>query len=189
MFRSQWCRTYASLFFVCVAGLLSNSIAQAHGPGQHGVPSELPRWSKQVEIRFLEDLSDYHSTAAAMGKLARLRSSRAELRAWGDTLATRHAAELQRVDALLRLGYQRNHVPPAFKAAASLEKLKGAAFDKEFLAVMLQHQGAALAGVRECSNQSADPRLRGLCVAQVKSQQLEAATMGGWLCRWFKQCD
>ncbi len=180
---------FATVSAALAAVVLGTAVSLAHDPEQHAMRAQPAQWSKQLDARFLENAMDRHAMVARMGKLARKRSVHAELRAWGDTLAFTYAAEVKRIEGLLLLGYGRSHVPLALKVPHPLEKLKGTAFEQEFLRQMLLSHGAALAETKDCRSLAADTRLHKLCGDFVESQQREITTMGNWLCQWYQKCE
>jgi len=169
--------------------LLSASTAFAHPTELHGSQFEFNPWSRQEEMRFLEVMMDRHALAAQMGKLARQRGKHAQLRSWGDSLSTTHAAEAKRIQGLLLSGYQVTRMPVKEAGASPLAKLKGAEFEQEFLELVIRELGQGLGEARKCQGMTTNEDLQRTCAGWANSQRREVVAAGGWLCEWYHKCE
>ena len=81
------------------------------------------------------------------------------------------------------------HEPPTMMAGMqALEPLKGEAFEKEYLQMMIRHHAMAVRQAKECRRRGKHAELRHMCSHIEKSQQREIVTMKDWLCRWYHKC-
>ena len=144
----------------------------------------------RFEIRFLEGMIDHHAMAVQMSRMLQTQAIHPELRSLGDSIAAAQTDEIKQMQAWLQQWYGRTHEPPAMMAdMQALDKLKGAAFEKQFLQMMIPHHSLAVRRAGECQRRGKHPELRQMCRNIVRSQQREIVTMKGWLCRWYHKCS
>lgn len=166
----------------------SAAFAQAPPMSMAHAGTAMPSASR-FEIKFLEGMIDHHAMAVHMAGLLHVQAVHAELGSLGDSIAATQTAEIKQMQAWLQLWYGRAHEPaPMMAGMGSLETLKGAAFEKEFMRMMIPHHAMAVRQARECLRRGRHPELRHLCRNIVRSQQQEIGTMKGWLCRWYRDC-
>ena len=177
-------------FPAALAILLLDSAALAQGPHEHvatratGTPS-----ASRFELRFLEGMIDHHAMAVHMSELLHAQAIHAELRNLGDTIAVAQSAEIKQMQAWLQQWYGHTHQPPTMMASMrALEQLKGEAFEKEFLQMMIRHHAMAVRQAKECQRRAKHTELHDMCHHIVQSQQREIVTMKDWLCRWYRKC-
>ena len=177
-------------FPAALALLMWDSAALAQGPHEHvatreaGTPS-----ASRFEIRFLEGMIDHHAMAVHMSELLHAQAIHTELGSLGDTIAVAQRAEIEQMQAWLKQWYGRTHEPPTMMASMRpLERLKGEAFEKEFLQMMIRHHAAAVRQAKACKRRSKHTELRDMCHQIEQSQQREIVTMKDWLCRWYRKC-
>lgn len=173
-----------------IAILLLDSAAVAQGSHEHvaarqpGMPS-----ASRFEIRFLEGMIDHHAMAVHMSELLHAQATHAELRNLGDAIAVAQRAEIKQMQTWLQQWYGRTHEPSTMMAGMqALERLKGEAFEKEYLQMMIRHHAMAVRQGKECQRRGKHTELHDMCHHIVQSQQREIVTMKDWLCRWYRKC-
>lgn len=182
---------------IAISSLDSVALAQGHadhattkGHADHATPKvKTAPASRQFEIRFLEGMIDHHAMAVHMSKLLQVQAVHPELRLLGDSISVAQSAEITQMQAWLKEWYGRTHKPAmAMGGMGMMEKLKGEAFEKEYLRMMIRHHASAVQQAKTCERRAKHTELHDLCHRIGVSQQREIATMKDWRCRWYKQC-
>ena len=174
-----------------LAFFMLDSAAFAQGMHEHAATRPAGKLSaSQFEVRFLEGMIDHHSMAVHMSQLLQAQATHPELRSLGDTIAVAQRAEIEQMQTWLQQWYGRTHEPSTVMAGMqSLEPLKGAAFEKQYLQMMIRHHAMAVRQAKECQRRAKHPELRQMCHNIEHSQQREIVTMKDWLCRWYQKCN
>lgn len=178
--------------FPALVGLISlDSVALAGDTYGHAATQAVAGpASKQFEIRFLEGMIDHHAMAVHMSQLLKAQAVHPELRALGDSIVAGQSAEIVQMQAWLKEWYGRAHEPSTKMAGMGMvEKMKGEAFEKKYLQMMIRHHTSAVRSGKECERRAKHAELHTLCHHITDSQQREIAIMKDWLCRWYKQCN
>ena len=68
-----------------------------------------------------------------------------------------------------------------------LEKMKGAAFEKEFLQMMIRHHAKAVKQARECQHRDKHSELHARCM-QIERSQQQIVAMKRWLWQCYRNC-
>lgn len=145
---------------------------------------------RPFDVRFLEGMIDHHAMAVHMSELLRAQAVHPELRAIGDSIAIHQADEIVLMQGWLQQWYGRTHKPSTMmREMRMLEKLKGEAFEREYLRMMIRHHGSAVRQSKDCERLAKHTELHDLCHRIAQSQQLEITTMKDWLCRWYQKCN
>ncbi len=101
---------------------------------------------------FLTDAMKGDNSEVALGKLAAQKGESEGVKAFGNTLATDHAKAKDEVAAVatsMKVMVTDHVTPEASKELKKLDKLSGAAFDKEFAAYMVKDHKKDIAEFKE----------------------------------------
>ena len=89
----------------------------------------------------------------------------------------------------LQQWYGRAHEPTMMMPGMRpLEHLKGSAFEREYLQMMIRHHALAVRQAKGCKRHSKHTELHQMCDGIQQSQGREILTMKDWLCRWYRKC-
>lgn len=162
----------------------------AQGAQRHVFPRHETAFSaSKFEIQFLEGMIDHHAMAVHMAQLLHEKAIHPELRSLGDSISVTQSAEITQMQGWLKQWYGRTHEPSMMMSSMQpLQKLNGAAFEKEFLRMMIHHHAMAVKQAGECQHRDKHPELHALCLQIEHSQQAEIATMKRWRCEWYRNC-
>lgn len=184
----------ASYFRVALPAMLAivclDSVALAADPHAHPPTGKVAAPAAQgFEVRFLEGMIDHHAMAVHMSQMLQTQAVHPELRKLGDSIAVAQRAEIIQMQGWLEKWYGRKHEPSmSMPSMQRLEKLKAAAFEKEYLSMMIRHHAMAVKQSKECERLAKHSELHVLCHNIDRSQQGEIAIMKGWLCHWYGKC-
>lgn len=150
--------------------------------------------AEAFEVEFLEMMIDHHQMAVHMSEMCLEKAVHEELLKLCESIMTTQAAEIAQMQAWLADWYGIEHEPSMGDPAhhhhmGHLATLSGAAFEKAFLEMMVEHHAMAVVDGTECLREAAHPELWRLCSSIVQSQMREIVRMQLWLCRWYGDCD
>jgi len=184
--------TYFRVALPAMLAIVSlDSVALAADPHAHPTTGKIAApAAQQFEIRFLEGMIDHHAMAVHMSELLQAQAVHPELRMLGDSIAVAQRAEIIQMQGWLETWYGRRHEPSMMMPGMQkLESLKSAAFEQEYLSIMIRHHAMAVKQAKQCERLAKHPELHVLCHNIDRSQQGEIATMKDWLCRWYHKCN
>jgi uncharacterized protein (DUF305 family) len=150
---------------------------------------------KTFEITFMQDMIVHHQAAVTMAKLVPTHTTRAELITLSQNIITAQNQQITEMTTWLAQWYQEKplsnpmSVPGMMSMMADMNKLKnlkGAAFDQQFLSMMISHHQAAVNMANLIPARTQHPQLVQLGQNIVKAQSAEIKHMQGWQQQWFK---
>ena len=184
-----------SYFRVALPAMLAivslESVALAADPHAHPPTGRVAAPAgQQFEIRFLEGMIDHHAMAVHMSELLQTQAVHPELRMLGDSIAVAQRVEIIQMQGWLEKWYGRKHEPSMMMPSMQkLEGLKAAAFEEEYLSMMIRHHAMAVKQAKQCERLAKHSELHVLCHNIDRSQRREIAVMKDWLCRWYRKCN
>ncbi len=163
--------------------------AVAYGPQKHIVlRHETAISASKFEIQFLEGMIDHHAMAVHMSKLPHEQAIHPEPRNLGDSIGVTQSAEITRMQGWLQQQCADTRASIVMSSMQPLEKMKGAAFEKEFLQMMIRHHAKAVKQARECQHRDKHSELHARCMQIERSQQQQIVAMKRWLCQCYRNC-
>ena len=144
------------------------------------------------EIKFLTDMIDHHHMAVMMGEICVGKAIHEELRSLCQDIIAAQTREIEQMQTWLQQWYEISHEPEMkpgdMKMMDRLASLSGAAFEIEFMEMMIKHHEKAIKEGRRCLDKAYHAELRSLCENIIRSQSQEIALMQTWLCQWYGRC-
>jgi uncharacterized protein (DUF305 family) len=141
-----------------------------------------------ADVAFAQNMIVHHQQAVEMADLAATRAASAEVK----TLATQiKAAQQPEIDTMTSwlttwgkptapAGGHGGHSMPGMMSTADMDKLKaakGAAFDKQFAQMMIDHHSGAIEMAKDVQKNGSNPEVKTLAADIEKTQQAEIATL------------
>ena len=150
-----------------------------------------------ADLTFVKDMYPHHQGALAMAELAATRAQNAQVKDLAGRIAAGQGPELARMQVMAKawgteLGGAAGHGGAATPKpegghggggqsgdgdTAALEKLSGAAFDREFLTRMTAHHQDAVVMSRSQLAQGSNPQAKQMAQEIINAQQAEIAEM------------
>jgi uncharacterized protein (DUF305 family) len=152
------------------------------------------RATRTFEINFLTGMIPHHTMAIDMSRLALRYASDPEVRGLARRIISEQKPEISRMNRYLAVDGVKSYRPgKASDEVADLHMLaalRGTAFDREFLTMMVEHHtmavegdGMGMAGAREAQARAAQAGIRTLAANIVATQTREIDEMQGILAR------
>jgi len=174
--------TRRSFLSLCTAALVFASTGFAAGPAPE-------KDQRRFEIRFLEMMIDHHYGAVKMSELCPGRTVHPELLAMCEMIKTAQLAEIQQMQTWLQTWYGVTHEPmldrKSEKQIEYLATLTGAAFEKAYMSIMIEHHSMAAMMAVDCLNEAYHPEMLNMCAMMLATQGDEIAQMRIWLQQWY----
>lgn len=172
-------RTFLS---ICTAFLALTSLGLANGPAPE-------RDERRFEINFLKTMIDHHYGAIKISELCKGRTIHAELQAMCDQVIAAQSAEITKMQGWLQSWYGESETPSltakARRQVESLSKLSGAAFEKAYMATLIDHHSMAVTMALDCLNQAYHPEMLNMCAMMMAAQGDEIMQLRLWLQQWY----
>jgi uncharacterized protein (DUF305 family) len=169
---------------VAAAALFLNAdqaVASAPAPDQQ---------TSKYEIRFLTNMIDHHSMAVMMAELCETRAAQPDLRSLCTSIVSSQSEQIETMQGWLQdwygVTYEPVMKPGMEKRIDGLSELSGAAFDVEFMEMMIRHHAKAVQEGVMCLDRAYHADLESLCANIVQTQAEEIALMQSWLCSWYQ---
>ncbi len=164
-----------------------------HGGGS-AAPSSATRTDfVDADVTFLQMMYPHHAQAVEMAKLAPGRSQNAQLLALATAIDKAQGPEMTKIAGLLKDFGQPAPAASGDHASmsgmmspdqmASLQKLSGAAFDREWLQMMIEHHTGAVAMANTEVASGANNDAKALARSIIANQQTEITQMRAMLAR------
>ena len=148
--------------------------------------------ARQFEIDFLQDMIDHHAMAVMMAELCLEKDVRLELAALCEQIRSSQTQQIAQMQAWLQAWYGITYAPEMkpgdMKTMERLASLSGAAFEIEFMEMMIRHHRKAVVEGETCIRRADHEELRSLCETIIEEQSEEIALLQSWLCSWFGRC-
>jgi uncharacterized protein (DUF305 family) len=162
---------------------------------QAGAAAPAPdQQTSKYEVRFITAMIDHHSMAVMMAELCESRAAQPDLRSLCTSIVTSQSEEIETMQAWLQdwygLTYAPEMKPGMERKIDGLSELSGAAFDIEFMQMMIRHHAKAVQEGAMCLDRAYHAELEALCANIVETQSAEIALMQSRLCSWYQiQCS
>lgn len=160
--------------------VITGTPAAASGPARSPVAAA-------YEPQFMEMMIDHHAAAIAMARLCKSRAVRAQLQRVCDAIIDAQSAEIANLQGWLSSWYGRSYSPSvaAQQAPADLARLRGPAFERRFMEMMIEHHQAAITMANETLQKAEHQELLSLAEAIISAQTSEIEQFQAWLQAWF----
>jgi uncharacterized protein (DUF305 family) len=137
-----------------------------------------------ADVSFAQNMIVHHQQAVEMADLAATRAANAQVKALAAQIKAAQQPEIDKMTAWLTAwgkptvpaGGHDGHSMPGMMSAQDMDKLKaggGAAFDKQFAQMMIDHHTGAIEMAREVQKNGSNPEVKTLAAAIEKTQQAE----------------
>jgi uncharacterized protein (DUF305 family) len=150
-----------------MAGMDHSQMMNQHGP------------AKDANHEFLRMMSDHHEGLVVIAAQAMDKGSAQETKSDAHELHTKQAAERDSMVAMIKRDYQEDHKPrPMAKNQAqadSLSAMSGAAYDRKFYAIVIEHHREGIRMMDEFLPRLTKPELKQM-VEKMKSEQQREIT-------------
>ncbi len=145
----------------------------------------------RYEIRFLTGMIDHHMMAIMMAETCEERADSPELIALCQSIAATQQEEVETMQTWLEDWYGIVYEPEAKMTGQMrrLMSLSGAAFEIEFMRMMIRHHWGAIREGEHCIRRAYHQELLEMCEDIVATQTEEIRLMQGWLCDWYGICN
>jgi uncharacterized protein (DUF305 family) len=165
-------------------------------PGNDPMTDSLKGLSgKDFEVKFMQEMIVHHQSAIDMAQLVPTHTKRAELITLSQNIITAQNKEITNMTTWLAQWYNEKpltdsmSVPGMVNMMGEMDKLKNAkdaAFDKQFLTMMIAHHQQAVNMANLIPSKTQRPELVHLGQDIVKTQTAEIQQMQGWQHQWFQ---
>ncbi len=165
-------------------------------PGSDPMTNSLKGLSgKDFEVKFMQYMIVHHQSAIKMAQLVPTHTKRAELITLAQNIILAQKIEIGQMTTWLSQWYNEKPVAnpmsvPGMMSMMSemntLKHAKDAAFDKQFLALMIVHHQQAINMAKLVPGKTHRPELIQLSQDIVRTQSAEIQQMQSWQKEWFK---
>ncbi len=146
----------------------------------------------RYEVKFMTNMIDHHQMAIMMAELCVAKAVHAELRALCTDIIEAQRAEMVEMQTWLRMwygvDYQPQMKPGDMRMMEKMAALPAAAFEVEFMQMMIKHHAKAVKEGEDCLDRAYHAELIALCENIIATQTQEIAMMRRWLCAWYGIC-
>ena len=150
------------------------------------------RSAANFEIKFLTDMIDHHHMAVMMAESCVAKAIHEELRSLCEEIMAAQTREIEQMQGWLQQWYRISYAPEMKpgdeRMMDRLASLSGAAFEIEFMEMMIKHHEKAIKEARRCLDKAYHAELRSLCENIMRTQSQEMAQLRTWLCQWYGRC-
>ncbi len=182
------------LSLLLAAGNIAQAQHEKHGKDAMTQSLE-PLKGKEFEVMFLKEMIPHHQSAVEMAKLIPANTKRPELIKLDKEITSSQNSEIAQMTGWLKSWH--NETPGSMEKMPgmdkmmgemkTLEKAKGAEFDRMFLQMMIPHHEGAVSMSQLVGKRTERPELRKLAQDITKAQKAEIAEMKSWEKSWFKK--
>lgn len=161
-------------------------------PGMSGSSTAPAANFNDADVMFLQMMYPHHAQAVEMAKLVPTRSQNQQVKDLATAIENAQAPEMQQMTTLLA-GFGKpapsatmSHSMPGLmtpQQMTELTGLSGAAFDKMWLQMMVEHHQGAITMANDELKNGTNPDAKKMAEAIVTAQQAEIATMNGMLAK------
>ena len=161
-------------------------------PGMSGSSTAPAANFNDADVMFLQMMYPHHAQAVEMAKLVPTRSQNQQVKDLATAIEQAQAPEMQQMTTLLA-GFGKpapsatmSHSMPGLmtpQQMTELTGLSGAAFDKMWLQMMVEHHQGAITMANDELKNGTNPDAKKMAEAIVTAQQAEIATMNGMLAK------
>ncbi|HEX2916371.1 MAG TPA: DUF305 domain-containing protein [Chloroflexia bacterium] len=149
---------------------------------------------KDFEIAFMQEMIVHHQSAVDMAKLVAANTKRPELNKMAQDIISAQTKEINEMTGWLAGWYNAKPLTDSMSVPGMMEmmgdmdtltKAKDAAFDKQFITMMIAHHQQAVSMANLLPSKTQRPELLKLGQDIVKTQSAEIAQMQSWQKAWF----
>lgn len=144
------------------------------------------------EVNFMTGMIHHHLMGVEMAEICLENAVTPELETLCHSIIEVQTAEAETMINWLSdwygIEYEAKPKPGQMKAMARLAELTGAAFEIEFMEMMIRHHAAAIREAGHCERRGYHEALKDLCASIAESQAEEIELMESWLCDWYDEC-
>jgi uncharacterized protein (DUF305 family) len=137
------------------------------------------------EVTFMTGMIDHHEMAIEMAEICAVKAVDEQLRTLCQSILTTQSREIDMMQSWLEqwhaVTYQPMMKPGGQRMLERLTSLGGAAFEIEFIEMMIEHDEQAVTEARRCLDSADHTDLRILCENIIATQSAEIAMMERWL--------
>jgi uncharacterized protein (DUF305 family) len=141
-----------------------------------------------ADVTFAQDMIAHHQQAVEMADLAATRAAKAEVKTLAAQIKAAQQPEIDKMTGWLNAwgkptvppGGHGVHSMPGMMSGQDMDKLKaasGAAFDRQFTQMMIDHHTGAIEMAREVQKNGSNAEVKKLAADIEKSQQAEIETL------------
>jgi uncharacterized protein (DUF305 family) len=141
-----------------------------------------------ADVTFAQNMIAHHQQAVEMADLAATRAANAQAKTLATQIKAAQQPEIDKMTAWLTAwgkptvpaGGHGGHSMPGMMSTQDMDKLKaasGAAFDKQFAQMMIDHHTGAIEMAREVQKNGSNPEVKKLAADIEKTQQAEIETL------------
>lgn len=156
-----------------------------------GAPAPSKKQAR-YEVDFLTTMIDHHSMAVMMAEMCIDRAVHPELEQLCGQIKTAQMEEIAMMQSWLHDWYGISYRPQMKRGEQKkmdrLGRLSGAAFEIQFMQMMIKHHEKAVAEGMQCLDRAYHPELIEMCENIVQTQTEEIVQMENWLCEWYDIC-
>lgn len=138
------------------------------------------------EQTWMPQLMDHHATAIAMAQLCDPAGVRSELQQVCDAIISAQTQEIGNLQNWLMSWYGQSYTPSVDTTQVQmLEGLSGAAFEKMFMEMMIEHHNMAIMMAQDALANAEHAEILALAQAVITAQSAENQQFQTWLQLWF----
>jgi uncharacterized protein (DUF305 family) len=183
----------AAAVFALAAGCGGDDIGGMDHGSNSGKPSTVTSGSSSAtfndaDVTFAQNMIAHHQQAVEMADLAATRAANAQAKTLATQIKAAQQPEIDKMTAWLTAwgkptvpaGGHGGHSMPGMMSTQDMDKLKaasGAAFDKQFAQMMIDHHTGAIEMAREVQKNGSNPEVKKLAADIEKTQQAEIETL------------
>ena len=181
----------AAAVLVVAAGCGGDDM-DGHGSGSGSQSTATASGSAEfndADVSFAQNMIAHHQQAVEMADLAPTRAASAEVKALAAQIKAAQQPEIDKMTGWLTSwgkpvvpagGHGSGHSMPGMMSTEDMDKLKaakGAAFDRQFAQMMIEHHKGAIEMAKEVATKGSNPDVEKLAAEIEKVQQAEIAAM------------
>lgn len=149
---------------------------------------------KDFEIKFMQEMIVHHQSAVQMAQLVPTHTKRAELNTLAQNIISAQNKEISDMTGWLAKWYNEKPLADSMSVPGmtsmmgdinTMKNMQDAAFDKQFLTMMIAHHQQAVSMANLIPTKTQRPELIQLGQNIVSSQSAEIQQMQGWQKAWF----
>lgn len=146
----------------------------------------------KFEQDFMMGMIDHHEMAIQTAQICLEKAVHEELRETCENIITTQRAEQQQMQTWLSewygISYQPQMKPGDMRMMERLASLSGAAFEIEFMEMMIRHHRKAVREGEQCVRKAYHQELIQMCQDIIAAQTAEIQQFEQWLCEWYDRC-
>ncbi|MBB5851396.1 DUF305 domain-containing protein [Amycolatopsis umgeniensis] len=170
-------------FSVLTGCASSDTASSGHTTSTMNVPNPQQAGHNEADVTFAQGMIPHHEQALAMAKLVDGRTRNAKVVDLAAKIQQAQDPEIQQLTGLLKgwgvtpSGEHSGHGMMTEDGLAELGKAKDAAFDKQWLEMMVKHHEGALAMAKTALQQGSNAEVKALAQKVIDGQQAEITEM------------